>query len=242
MDASRNGAVQVEFRPRSELGTTEVEGLSGTHHFCFATYQRPDRLEWGGLRALHRYHLAAGGRREPSFHAGFEIITLVGGGALRRIGTFVPRQLLLPGSIELVSTGVGAQLGLEAVGDAPADYIEIWLNSHRSMQDAARHWRPATSKQREQILAAAPPLAGSLTLATRSAEIVRVWLGQGETFVRQLSPDTCAYLAVTHGRLVVGQTHAMTGDAFAISGPGELRASGAAGFLYIATSKERPTR
>lgn len=242
MDDPEIALCAVELRPGAQHGRTQVRGLQGTHHFCFATYQRLDRLEWGGLRALHQYRLAAGGRREPTFHAGFEILTLVTAGALRRTGTFIPRPLLVPGSIELVSTGVGAHLGLEAAGDGPAEYVEIWLASDQPGIGAARQWRPVLPWKREQVLAAAPPAGDSLALAAAKAEVLRVSLGKDDAFVRELSPETCAYLAVTQGQLEIAEARAASGDAFAISGPGTLLVNGHASFLYVATSTNRPAK
>ena len=59
MNAGRAHA-RSSCAPRAELGVTEADGLVGVHHFCFSTYQRTDRLEWGDLRALHYYVLSPG--------------------------------------------------------------------------------------------------------------------------------------------------------------------------------------
>lgn len=234
MSVSGKHSCVVEIRLASDRGSTRAGGLLGIHHFCFAGFQRLDRLEWGGLRALSLYRLGAGERREPTFLSGFEVLTLVTAGRLRRTGTFESWQDLGAGSVELISTGMGANLGVEAIGNDLAEFTEIWLASDRPLGEARRQWRPAMPERGETILAAAAPASGALRLAG-DAEILRVSLGDRGRFARTLDTETCAYLAVIEGMIETGQLRAGPGDAFAISGPGKFRASGKGSFLFVAT-------
>ncbi|HTU11109.1 MAG TPA: hypothetical protein VMG08_09455 [Allosphingosinicella sp.] len=239
MPAKNPASATVEARPHDELGETRSGGLAGRHHFCFASYQRPDRLEWGGLRALHFYTLRAGERRAPSFHAGFEIVTLVTAGALRRLGSFDPRQPLLPGSVELISTGVGADLGLEAISEGPASFTEIWIASNRPMMDARRQWLPRLDEAAMTVLA-----TGARAKAPRlcaDAELLRVRLPAGGRFTRILGADERAYLAVETGDVAAAGARAGAGDALAIRGPGRLRvtAGDATQFLFVRVGPRR---
>ena len=229
----------VELRPRAELGETRAPGLEGRHHFCFAGYQRPDRLEWGKLRALNLYRLAPGARREPSFHASFEIVTLVTGGTLRRLGTFAPRQALRAGAIELVSTGVGANLGLEAIGDSAATFMEIWIESDQPMMHARRQSRMILSLDAVVLAAGASASGGALELAA-DARLSRLTLPPGGVFTQVLGGGECAYLSVLEGRVRARAVSASTGDAIALSGPGRVSiASDGPSILLSVVTRDR---
>lgn len=227
----------VELRPSSELGATRSGGLSGRHHFSFAAYQRPDRLEWGALRAVHFYRLKPRASRLPSFHAGFEILTLVTGGCLRRTGTFAPIQPLRAGTVELVSAGTGANLGLEAIGHEPATYIEIWVRSNAPTRRSRQQFLPACPTGiGRPVASGSAPAPGSLRWRA-AAQVHRLLLGTTERVERSIGEDACLYVAVLSGAISGNDVRAEQGDGLAVSGPGELtlRAVAASDILVIQT-------
>lgn len=223
MDDPKIAHCTVELRPGAQHGSTQVGGLRGTHHFCFATFQRPDRLEWGALRGLNEYQLGPGAIRRPTFHAGFDIVTLVTAGSLRRLGTYAPRQLLTPGSIEVISTGRGVELGLEADGSEPADYIEIWIRTGPGLREPRRRCiSPNATGGR-------PPGAGGsfppgLLKLRADASIARTIASSGASVSLDLAENSLAYLHVECGALVANGLRAASGDSLAIAGAGHLDA------------------
>jgi hypothetical protein len=225
----------VELRPKSKLGSTQAGGLAGTHHFCFATFQRPDWIEWGALRALNEYRLEAGATRAPSFYSGFDIITIVLGGTLRRLGTYAPRQLLHAASVELVSPGRGVNLGVEAVGDEAASYIEIWIKSGPGRREPRRDWRARPPASRNRPLAAGPRAAAGALRLRSDARVWRKALAVAEKTESVLGDAEWAYLLLHEGEISANGTATRAGDALAISGPGllEIDAATASEFLLI---------
>ncbi len=222
MDGPEIAPCTVDLRPRAGLGRTQAGGLSGTHHFCFAAFQRPDRLEWGALRGLNEYRLAPGAVRTPTFHCGFDIVTLVTGGRLRRLGTYSPRQLLEPGSAELVSAGCGVDLGMETVGTEAATYLEIWIRTGPDRRDPCREWLGNVRRGLDHPLATPSPFQpGSLKLRG-AASIAWAALSAKQRVVVETEPDECAYLSVRAGSLAGDEIKATVGDAVAIAGPAQL--------------------
>ncbi len=231
----------VELRPGSELGATRSGGLSGRHHFSFAAYQRPDRLEWGALRAVNFYRLEPRASRPPSFHAGFEILTLVTGGCLRRTGTFAPIQPLRAGAAELVSAGTGADLGLDALGHEPGTYIEIWVRSNAPMRRSRHRFLPACPTGLERPIASGPASAPGALAWRAAAQVHRLELGTGEQVDRSINEDACLYLAILSGAISGNDVHAGQDDGLAASGPGilTLRATLPSDVLVIQTPSDR---
>ena len=238
MDGPEFSPCTVELRPRGGLGRTQAGGLCGTHHFCFATYQRPDRLEWGALRGLNEYRLAPGAVRTPTFHSGFDIVTLVTGGSLRRLGTYAPRQLLEPGSAELVSAGRGVDLGMEAVGTEAATYLEIWIRTGPGRRDPRREWLGNVRRGLDLPLATSSPFQpGSLKLRG-TASIAWAALSAKQKVIVETEPDQCAYLSVRAGVLTGNELRATAGDAVAIAGSVQLvlEAEAASELLLVRTA------
>lgn len=227
----------IELRPLEDLGVTHSKGLSGRHHFSFAAYQRANRIDWGALRALNFYRLEAGAVRQPAFHAGFEILTLVMSGTLRRIGSFEPRQTLRAGGLELVSTGSGTNLGVATMGLEPAEYIEIWVRSNTSVRRARRQSLAACPVGIEHLVAP-DALTRSAGLSWHAdASVLRVRPTAGQALDLRVTEERYLYLAVLEGEIAGGGLEAVAGDALAMAGTAEiqLRAERASDLLIIET-------
>lgn len=208
--------LQLERRPRSEQGETAIGGLSGRHHFCFATYQRADRIAFGALRKLSRYRLAPGAARKPELVAGYHVVTLPQRGKLRRTGTFSPREPLSPGGVELISPGAGADLGVRATGEE-AEFLEIWVAERRPAATPRRLWR-SVPPGRTAICAPAGALLPWTSPVTLSWLRPRAAAREGLT----LSPGEHAYLALIAGSGELAGLGVNADDALAAIGVGAL--------------------
>lgn len=230
----------VALRPAGERGATEAGGLEGLHHFSFAAFQRADRLDWGGLRAVNHYRLAAGEARPATFHAGFEIVTLVTAGRLCRTGTFAPLEPLLPGSLELVTSGAGSQLGARAAGDEAAEFLELWVKSRAPGGEPRRQWRPAFVASLDHPLIAETLLGGAAFAWNAEARLSLGTLPAREPLVRGLAPGEHGYLAVLDGIVAGHGLRAQAGDAVAVAGETELavEAVTTARLIWIRTAAE----
>ncbi len=223
MDRTSNEPAYVELRPAAEHGRTALDGLSGLHHFCFAGFQRPDRMEWGPLRAFHEFTLQPAAERPPSLHAGFEILTLVLDGRLRRTGRWAPREAMITGAVELVHSGVGVDLGVATLGDVPARYVEIWAKAPRIHGEPRRTVRARAPRGFARPIASNRPASAETLRWAADARVTRATLAADATLKRRLEPGDCVYVALRAGRLEANGVIANAGDALAISGPGRLR-------------------
>lgn len=226
-----NERLVLDLRPRAERGETRSGGLAGLHHFCFATYQRADRIHFGSLRKLSHYHLAPRALRKPELLIGYEVVTLVLKGTLHRLGTFQPREPLSEGAVELISPGAGVDLGV-AAGDAPAEFVELWLATDARAGAPRRDWRPVAA------LTGAPLTApsGGLLPWSVPAELRRMRLAAGAGQRLDLIGADRHYLTPISGTVAVGDLMLGAGDALAIErGPGtlSLTAKTAADLLWL---------
>lgn len=124
----------IDYRPSQGLGRTEMPGLAGRHHFCFARYQHPQRLDWGRLRIWNEYQLEPGPGRAPEHCDNFDIVTIMRSGVLLRPGSFGDRCLAGAGEAQILTAGSGASIGLRAIGQS-ASFHEVWLRSDERSAD-----------------------------------------------------------------------------------------------------------
>jgi redox-sensitive bicupin YhaK (pirin superfamily) len=72
----------IERRPFDRLGGGDHGWLNTRHHFSFADYRDPKRMEWGALRVWNDDEIAPQTGFPPHPHADMEIITYVRQGAI----------------------------------------------------------------------------------------------------------------------------------------------------------------
>ncbi|MCZ8148888.1 MAG: pirin family protein, partial [Roseomonas sp.] len=72
----------IDIRPFGSLGGANHGWLNAKHHFSFAGYNDPTRMNWGRLRVWNDDEIAAGTGFDPHPHRDMEIITYVREGAI----------------------------------------------------------------------------------------------------------------------------------------------------------------
>src|SRR3546814_18153763 len=73
----------IELRTFDSLGAANHGWLDACHHFSFADYRDPSRVNWGRLRVWHDDRIAEGSGFPPHPHNDMEIITSVPSGATK---------------------------------------------------------------------------------------------------------------------------------------------------------------
>jgi redox-sensitive bicupin YhaK (pirin superfamily) len=196
--------------------------VTGWHHFCFAGYQRSDRMSWGALRGLSQYDMEPAADLPATFHAGFEVVTIVLAGRWKRTGDLPGAVPLGVNETELVSTGVGAALGGIAAAGIGASIVEARVATHRPDREARRQSlaRRRTDLARP-IATGAPPESDALLWAA-SARLHYGWLQPADRFRSRLEYAELGYLLVVDGAVSVNNIIAQAGDGVTAAGPGRL--------------------
>lgn len=203
----------IEYRPAARLGRTEIEGLRSQHHFCFASYQDPARMDWGRLRLLSRHRLARGASYGPVHHFNMDILLLPleGDLSLRIEGGAVHE--FAPGALLHVSAGTGAHYTISNCGDGDAEYLELWLVPDRSGEARAAVHRLSTAPR--AIVASGFPGEAKPRLRS-NARVLTVSAQPGETVTLPESDMPYAYATLLAGGARSGDTELSVGDALAI--------------------------
>ena len=228
----------IDYRPSQGLGRTEMPGLAGRHHFCFARYQHPERLEWGRLRIWNEYELEPGPGRPPEHCDNFDIVTIVRGGILHRPGSFGDLCLAGAGEAQILTTGSGASIGLRAVGQT-ASFHEIWLTSDKRYADPRCASEPLPSGDGWHLLAS----GFDKDECSRLTSVARVHLArmpERSRLHKRLEHGGRTYLVPISGAVRLGDLMMTEGSGAAIVGEAEitLEAPGGAEVILVECGPE----
>ena len=217
----------VERRPLASLGHARRGWLDVKHHFSFAAYQDPERMNWGALRAWNDETIAPGSGFPPLLHADVEIITCVRQGALTHEDDLGNRGRTGAGEVQVMSAGSGlthAEFNMEG---GPAQVFEIWIEPDR--RGAPPSWgRKAFTREacKGRFITLASGMDGDEdALPIRSdARVLALALKAGEDATYRFARGARrGYLVASKGRLKVNGVEIGLGDGAAIRDETELR-------------------
>jgi len=117
----------IEVRPFSSLGHAHHGWLNARHHFSFAEYQDPQRVNWGRLRVWNDDEIAAGSGFPPHPHSDMEIITYVREGAITHQDHLGNQGRTEAGDVQVMSAGTGIQHAEYNREDVTSSIFQIWI-------------------------------------------------------------------------------------------------------------------
>ena len=189
----------LELRPFNTLGGANHGWLDAHHHFSFAEYYDPTRMNWGNLRVWNDDVIAPGTGFPKHAHRDMEIITYVREGAISHEDNLGNKGRTEAGDVQVMSAGTGI------------------AHSEYNMEST---WgaRPFPKGQREGFVTLASGKQGDHeSLRIRAdARLVAANLKAGETAEYQLESGRRAYLVPATGVVEVNGLRAGARDGVAI--------------------------
>lgn len=192
----------LQVIPFSTLGKAEHGWLSARHHFSFADYHHPDRVQFGNLRVWNDDTIAPGTGFPPHPHRDMEIVTYVRKGAITHEDRLGNRGRTEAGDVQVMSAGRGiihAEYNREPVS---TEIFQIWVLPNQA--GVAPRWEqrqfPRDSRDGKlQALASGHGLAGAMTIHA-DATLWAATLQPGESVAHTLAPGRMAYLVAATGQ------------------------------------------
>ena len=117
----------IEVRPFASLGHAHHGWLNARHHFSFAEYQDPQRVNWGRLRVWNDDEIAAGSGFPPHPHHDMEIITYVREGAITHRDNLSNQGRTEAGDVQVMSAGTGIAHSEYNLEDVTTKIFQIWI-------------------------------------------------------------------------------------------------------------------
>ena len=212
-------AAMIDIRPFASLGHADHGWLDARHHFSFADYHDPGRMNWGAIRVWNDDRIAAKSGFPPHPHRDMEIVTYVRTGAITHQDSLGNKGRTGAGDVQVMSAGSGVTHAEYNLEDEETTLFQIWIETDR--RGVAPGWgaMPFPKEARDgsfQLLASGDAKDGALTIYA-AARILGATLGAGESIVYQADPARHLYL-VPSGEVRVNGVVAGARDGVAITG------------------------
>lgn len=117
----------IEVRPFNGLGGGNHGWLDSKHHFSFAGYQDPERVNWGSLRVWNDDIIAPSTGFPTHPHRDMEIITYVREGAITHEDSLGNKGRTEAGDVQVMSAGTGVQHSEYNQEKGATKIFQIWI-------------------------------------------------------------------------------------------------------------------
>ena len=209
----------IERRAFDRLGGGDHGWLNTRHHFSFADYRDPKRMDWGALRVWNDDEIAPQTGFPPHPHADMEIITYVRQGAITHQDSLGNKGRTKAGDVQVMSAGTGIRHSEYNLEDEPTAIFQIWIIPTRRGGDPGWDTRPFPKGEgASHFVTLASGIDGDAdALPLRAdARVLGATLKGGETAEYRLAPNRRAYLVPAKGAVEVNGVRIEARDGAAI--------------------------
>ena len=211
----------IDPRPFSSLGGADHGWLKAKHHFSFANYHDPARMNHGALRVWNDDEIAPNAGFPPHPHADMEIITYVRDGAITHKDSLGNEGRTGAGDVQVMSAGTGVRHAEYNLEPETTRIFQIWIQPDRA--GGAPTWgaKAFPKADRSGALVAlasgfdADLTAGALPIRA-SARVLGATLKAGEHTDYPLGAARHGYLVVAKGVVDVNGVRLNARDGAAI--------------------------
>ena len=210
----------IELRPFDSLGAANHGWLNARHHFAFASYYDPKRMNHGSLRVWNDDEIAPNSGFPPHPHANMEIITFVREGAITHQDSLGNKGRTEAGDVQVMSAGSGirhAEYNLEPV---TTRIFQIWIEPTQEGGQPCWGAKPFPKGNRSgKFVTLASGIEGDAdALPIRAdARVVAATVKAGESVSYALGAGRNGYLVPATGAIEVNGVRANARDGVAIS-------------------------
>jgi hypothetical protein len=216
----------IERRPFNTLGGANHGWLNAKHHFSFANYYDPQRMNLGALRVWNDDEIAPGTGFPAHPHSDMEIITYVRKGAITHQDSLGNKGRTEAGDVQVMSAGTGIRHAEYNLGETPTTLFQIWIEPTRP--GGAPSWGakpfPKSDRSGKFVALASGFETDKEALPIRTdARVLGVTLKAGETAEYALGADRNGYLVPASGSITVNGVRIDARDGAAISQESNLQ-------------------
>jgi hypothetical protein len=209
----------IEIRPFNQLGGADHGWLKAKHHFSFAEYYDPKRMQWGNLRVWNDDEIAPQSGFPPHPHANMEIITYVREGAITHQDSMGNKGRTEAGDVQVMSAGTGVKHSEFNLENETTRLFQIWILP--TQPGGAPSWgaKPFPKSDRSgRFVVLASGFAGdkdALPIRTE-ARVLGATIKAGERATLAVDPGRHVYLVPATGAIDVNGVRVNARDGAAI--------------------------
>ncbi len=211
----------IEHRPFDSLGTANHGWLDANHHFSFAGYHDPARVNWGALRVWNDDTIAPKSGFPTHPHQDMEIITYVRTGAITHRDSMGNEGRTEAGDVQVMSAGRGVAHSEFNLEDEETTLFQIWIiPSERGGEPGWGARKFPKGDRAGQFVPLASGVANdddALPIRT-DARVLGATVKAGETVTyTPRTADRHLYLVPATGSIRLGDIEAQARDGLAIT-------------------------
>ncbi|WP_435417186.1 pirin family protein [Parerythrobacter aurantius] len=211
----------IELRPFESLGAANHGWLDAHHHFSFAGYHDPARVNWGALRVWNDDTIAPNTGFPPHPHNDMEIITYVRTGAITHRDSMGNEGRTEAGDVQVMSAGNGVRHSEWNAEDEETTLFQLWIiPSERGGEPSWGARKFPKDERSGQFVALASGAANdddALRIRT-DARVLGATVKAGESVTyTPADPSRHLYLVPATGRVKVEDVEAKARDGVAIT-------------------------
>ena len=220
----------IEIRPFASLGHADHGWLDARHHFSFADYRDPARMDWGAVRVWNDDTIAPGTGFDPHPHNDMEIVTFVRSGAITHRDSLGNEGRTAAGDVQVMSAGTGIVHAEHNREDEPTTLFQIWIRPGRTGEAPSwgqREFPRGTRVGRWEIVASGDPQGDDALPLRADAKVLAASLAAGQSAEYHTDPARHCYLVAASGRILVNGVAAEARDGVAITGEASIKVEAA---------------
>ncbi len=211
----------IEKRSFDSLGHADHGWLNARHHFSFANYYDPARMNWGAIRVWNDDEIAANSGFPPHPHKDMEIITYVRSGAITHQDSLGNKGRTGAGDVQVMSAGTGVRHAEYNLEPETTRIFQIWIEPRQ--KGGAPSWgaKPFPRGERSGrfvVLASGFDDDGDALRIRAEARVLGATLKAGESVEHSVGAGRHAYLVPATGAITVDGVAFDARDGAAIEG------------------------
>ncbi len=200
----------------------KTDWLRTFHHFSFADYQNPDKMNFGPLRVFNDDEIQPGTGFDFHHHRDMEIVTYVIDGELEHKDNQGNHGIIHPGEVQRMTAGSGIMHAESNPSkDKPLRLLQMWVFANK--KSLAPSWEQKKFTKKEMTNNLVP-----VVVSEDNPDTNALHLHQDVTFYlstltansqvqHKLKPERKSYLFVIDGKIKLGNHTMQTRDAAMIS-------------------------
>lgn len=209
----------IELRKFESLGAANHGWLDAHHHFSFASYQDPARVNWGSLRVWNDDKIQAGTGFPTHPHDNMEIITYVRTGAITHTDSMGNEGRTEAGDVQVMSAGSGVRHSEWNREDVDTTLFQLWIiPDERGGEPSwgARQFPKDNRSGQFVALASGNPEDGALPIRA-DAKVLGATIKAGESVTYTTEASRHLYLVPATGLIRIEDVEAKARDGVAIT-------------------------
>jgi redox-sensitive bicupin YhaK (pirin superfamily) len=209
----------IDLRPFGSLGAANHGWLDARHHFSFADYYNPKRMNWGALRVWNDDTIAPQSGFPPHPHRDMEIITYVRSGAITHQDSMGNKGRTGAGDVQVMSAGTGVRHAEYNLENEATTLFQIWIEPDRhggAPGWGAKQFPKSDRSGKWSVLASGHDGDADALKIRADAKVLGATLETGQELTYAAAPGRHVYLTAATGVVEVNGNRLNARDAAAI--------------------------